>query len=202
MPRPPKTTCRSKRVQVKHSQTTSSINSTIQNRVIVQSVALFVFALFVILFASENATAQYKHNFLKNLSPETPRQIYRIGSIDVLTAPLDSVLTDSTTIRRVGYSSPALKRYAFEQDVWWAYDKFQHFSACFLITVGTRFLSTALLKFDRQAGMTAGAGMGMLAGFVREASDDQQYNNIFSLKDMLANTVGVLAALLLLALIP
>ncbi len=178
-------------------QTASDSFATTAFRVIVSAVALFAF-----LIAPEPTSAQFKHQFIIEPPPEAPSQFDMVQSMAKLVPSLDSVATDSVVIRRVGYTSAALKRYAFEQDVWWAYDKFQHFSACFLITVGARFISSALLRFDKQAATTAGAGVGMLAGFAREASDDQQYNNIFSLKDMLANTLGVLVAVLLLSMIP
>lgn len=113
---------------------------------------------------------------------------------------LDSLKTSMPQART--YIQPgALKVWALKQDFWFTRDKVQHFAACFFITFSSRIAATALLNFDHQAATTMAGGMGAFIGFMREVIDDYQDNNIFSSKDMAANLLGVLLALVCLAFI-
>ncbi len=124
----------------------------------------------------------------------------------LLSARWVTVLTDSTNNRahplaRSYASSAALKAWALKQDFWFTRDKVQHFAACFFITYSSRLAATAILNFEKNAANVFAGGLSTFIGFMREVIDDHEYNNIFSTKDMIADMLGVLLALVILVFI-
>ncbi len=86
-------------------------------------------------------------------------------------------------------------------DKWLASDKVKHFSvSCLLVMLG-KIGSKEVLNFDRAASSTSAVGSALLIGFVKEVIDDLNPNNIFSLKDLAADLLGIALAILLLSLI-
>ncbi|MFN3426204.1 MAG: hypothetical protein ACK41G_01350 [Candidatus Thermochlorobacter sp.] len=102
---------------------------------------------------------------------------------------------------RTYISSAALKAWAFKQDFWLSRDKVQHFAACFFIAFSSRIAATSILGMEKSAANAFAGGLATFAGFMREVKDDHEYNNIFSTKDMVANLLGVLLAVLILTFI-
>ncbi|MFN3561594.1 MAG: hypothetical protein ACK4XY_09825 [Chloroherpetonaceae bacterium] len=94
------------------------------------------------------------------------------------------------------------KERLYETDKWFASDKVKHFSASFLLVVLGKIGSKELLKFDRAASSTSAVGSALLIGFAKEVIDDLNPNNIFSLKDLAADLLGIVLAILLLSLTP
>ena len=124
----------------------------------------------------------------------------------LLSARWVTVLPDSTNnkahpLARSYASSAALKAWALKQDFWFTRDKVQHFAACFFITYSSRLAATAILNFEKNAATIFAGGLATFIGFMREVVDDHEYNNIFSTKDMIADMLGVVVALVILALI-
>ncbi len=118
-----------------------------------------------------------------------------------MTALLDSTDNRAHPLARNYASSAALKAWALKQDFWFTRDKVQHFAACFFITYSSRLAATAILNFEKNAATVFAGGVGTFVGFMREVVDDHEYNNIFSIKDMIADMLGVIVALVILALI-
>ncbi|PIO49151.1 MAG: hypothetical protein CMR00_00215 [[Chlorobium] sp. 445] len=102
---------------------------------------------------------------------------------------------------RTYISSAALKAWAFKQDFWFSRDKVQHFAACFFIAFSSRIAATSILGMQKSAANAFAGGIATFAGFMREVKDDHEYNNIFSTKDMVANLLGVLLAMVILTFI-
>jgi len=92
------------------------------------------------------------------------------------------------------------KQSLHEADKWLASDKVKHFSVSCLLVIAGKIGSKEVLKFDRTASSTSAVGSALLIGFVKEVIDDLNPNNIFSLKDLAADLLGIALALLLLSL--
>ncbi len=92
------------------------------------------------------------------------------------------------------------KERLYEADKWLGSDKVKHFGASFLLVVLGKVGSKEILNFDRAASSTSAVGSALLIGFVKEVIDDLNPNNIFSLKDLVADLLGIGLAVLLLSL--
>jgi uncharacterized protein YfiM (DUF2279 family) len=118
---------------------------------------------------------------------------------------ISAMLPDSTNLTqplaRSYTTSAALKAWALKQDFWFTRDKVQHFAACCFITYSSRLAATAILNFEKNAATVFAGGLATFIGFMREVVDDHEYNNIFSIKDMVADMLGVVVALVILAFI-
>lgn len=138
------------------------------------------------------------HSHAEQCAPERFVACNMLGS-------LEKWLPDSLSVQPQGVrtyiSSAALKAWALKQDFWFSRDKVQHVAACFFVTFSTRIAATAVLNVERKAANVMAGGIATFVGFVREVTDDYQYNNIFSGKDMVADLLGMLLAMLLLTLI-
>lgn len=112
-----------------------------------------------------------------------------------------SLLPISASARHATMSHDHIsKERLYETDKWFASDKVKHFSASFLLVVLGKIGSKELLKFDRAASSTSAVGSALLIGFAKEVIDDLNPNNIFSLKDLAADLLGIMLAILLLSL--
>jgi uncharacterized protein YfiM (DUF2279 family) len=118
-----------------------------------------------------------------------------------VSALLDSTNNRAHPLARTHASSAALKAWALKQDFWFTRDKVQHFAACCFITYSSRLAATAILNFEKNAATVFAGGLATFIGFMREVVDDHEYNNIFSIKDMVADMLGVVVALVILAFI-
>jgi uncharacterized protein YfiM (DUF2279 family) len=90
------------------------------------------------------------------------------------------------------------KERLYEADKWVGSDKVKHFGASFLLVVLGKVGSKELLKFDRAASSVSAVGTALLVGFAKEIIDDLDPKNIFSLKDLIADLLGIAVALFLL----
>ncbi len=93
-----------------------------------------------------------------------------------------------------------VKQSIHKADKWFASDKVKHFSVSCLLVIAGKIGSKEVLNFDRGASSTSAVGSALLVGFVKEVIDDLNPNNIFSLKDLAADLLGIAFALLLLSL--
>lgn len=112
-----------------------------------------------------------------------------------------SLLPISASARHTAMSHDHIsKERLYETDKWFASDKVKHSSVSFLLVVLGKIGSKELLKFDRAASSTSAVGSALLIGFAKEVIDDLNPNNIFSLKDLAADLLGIVLAILLLSL--
>ncbi len=100
----------------------------------------------------------------------------------------------------VAYALNDSKQSLYEADKWVASDKVKHFSVSCLLVIAGKIGSKEVLNFDRAASSTSAVGSALLIGFVKEVIDDLNPNNIFSLKDLAADLLGIALAILLLSL--
>ncbi len=89
------------------------------------------------------------------------------------------------------------KEWLYDADEWLGSDKVKHFGASLLLVM---LGSKELLVFDRSASSMSAVGSALLVGFVKEVIDDLKPNNIFSLKDLVADLLGIGLAVFLLSL--
>ncbi|NTW50740.1 MAG: hypothetical protein HGB19_13625, partial [Chlorobiales bacterium] len=101
---------------------------------------------------------------------------------------------------RVRENAQEMKKRALQGDQWLGSDKFKHFGVSVILTVSVKVLADNLLDFDREPATFSAAGLTFLCGFGKELYDDTYPNNIFSLKDLLADLAGVLLGVLLVQL--
>lgn len=138
------------------------------------------------LFASENRiqrSAAEKQESLVLLS--------RMNAVQM------SFQADSLQIRE---NTQDLKKIALQRDEWFGSDKVKHFGVSLLLTVSLKVLADNALNFDRDPATFSAAGLTFATGFGKEVYDDTKPNNIFSLKDLVADLAGVLAGVLLVRL--
>lgn len=109
-------------------------------------------------------------------------------------------LLDSSQPRHAFSKVELSKEWLYEADEWLGSDKVKHFGASFLLVVLGKVGSKEVLKFDRAASSISAVGSALLIGFAKEVIDDLNSKNIFSLKDLVADLLGIALAVLLLSL--
>lgn len=92
------------------------------------------------------------------------------------------------------------KQAIHDADRWLASDKVKHLSVSFALALLGKATAKQALKFDRAASTASATGATLFVGFAKEVIDDLDPNNIFSLKDLAADLLGVLLALALMSL--
>jgi uncharacterized protein YfiM (DUF2279 family) len=100
----------------------------------------------------------------------------------------------------VSHAQNDVKQSLHAADKWFASDKVKHFSVSCLLVIAGKIGSKEVLNFDRAASSTSAVGSALLIGFVKEVIDDLNPNNIFSLKDLAADLLGIALAISLLSL--
>lgn len=80
-------------------------------------------------------------------------------------------------------------------DAWWAPDKAKHVAFSFLWTLSTQYVLVDKVGWSNQKALPASAGITVTIGLSKEVYD-WQYGSTrrFSKKDLVANAVGILAA--------
>lgn len=79
-------------------------------------------------------------------------------------------------------------------DNWIAVDKIQHFSYSFLISFGVQYLLVNKIGFEENNAMPISVTASFTAGFVKEVHDSRSKNGFFSKKDLIANSLGIIIA--------
>ena len=86
--------------------------------------------------------------------------------------------------------------HAYAQDAWLGPDKFRHFWTSYAVTAFS-FAAARSVDLDVDAALIASLGTGALAGIGKEFHD-RRGGRIFSLRDLVADALGLGAAYLLL----
>ena len=76
-------------------------------------------------------------------------------------------------------------------DAWLGEDKFRHFWASYVVT-SFGFAAAVAAEQDRDAALTIGIGVGAAAGVAKELYDRRR--TIFSVRDLVADALGITAA--------
>lgn len=109
-------------------------------------------------------------------------------------------LSPLAAVARESNARDESKERLYETDKWLASDKVKHFSVSFALVLLAKVAAKEGLKFDRAASTASAVGSTLLVGFVKEVIDDLNPNNLFSLKDLAADLLGIALALLILSL--
>ena len=86
------------------------------------------------------------------------------------------------------------KKKSKTRDNWFAVDKIQHFSYSCLITFGCQYILVNKLKNTENNSLPVSSALSFGAGLLKELNDLKGENGYFSLKDMVANLVGIAVA--------
>ena len=94
----------------------------------------------------------------------------------------------SNEIENFGEKKPKPK------DEWIAIDKVQHFSYSLLISLGCQYILVNKMKNTEKSSLPISSTFSFSAGLLKELNDQKGKNGYFSLKDMIANFGGIIAA--------
>ena len=83
-------------------------------------------------------------------------------------------------------------------DSWWTGDKAQHFAGSFICTVFLGKLSQQQFAYTVPQAQMFGGGITFALGLGKEIHDARNPNNIFSVKDLVADIAGIAAGIILL----
>lgn len=79
-------------------------------------------------------------------------------------------------------------------DKWFAVDKAQHFTYSCLISLGCQYVLVNKSKNTESESLPVSTALSFVAGLSKELNDSRGKNGFFSVKDMIANCVGLLVA--------
>lgn len=164
-----------------------------------QKSSLRWFYLLLMLIAPLSSFAA--QNKFEQAAWEKTESVVFLSRMEVVQAHVSESQTvfsaDSILIRDNAHE---LKKIALQRDEWFGSDKFKHFGISLLLTVSLKVLADNALSFDRDPATFSAAGLTFATGFGKEVCDDTKPNNIFSLKDLVADLAGVLTGVLLVSL--
>ena len=79
-------------------------------------------------------------------------------------------------------------------DKWFAIDKLQHFSYSCLISLGCQYVLVNKYDNSESEALPISTVLSFSAGLSKELNDSRGKNGFFSVKDMIANCVGLIVA--------
>ena len=83
------------------------------------------------------------------------------------------------------------------QDRWIAIDKIQHFSYSCLIALGCQYVLVNKYNNSEDSSLPFSCLLSFSAGLAKELNDKRGQNGYFSIKDMIANIIGISVACLI-----
>ena len=84
-------------------------------------------------------------------------------------------------------------------DKWIAIDKAQHFMYSIFVSLGCQYVVVNKLKNSESSALPVSSGLSFSAGLLKEINDKRGSGGFFSYKDMVANTLGILAAVVIIS---
>ena len=97
----------------------------------------------------------------------------------------------------IGISEPVKVDSIKIEDKWLAYDKVQHFTFSFLWTLSSQYVLVNNMNMYEQDALPCSVVSSLSAGIMKETYDMKQPNGYFSNKDIVANTLGILLAVMI-----
>jgi len=79
-------------------------------------------------------------------------------------------------------------------DEWFAIDKVQHFMYSAFVSFGTQYVLVNKIQMDENTSLPLSSLLSFSAGLLKEINDNSFKNGFFSKKDMVANSLGILFA--------
>jgi len=96
-----------------------------------------------------------------------------------------------------GISEPVKVDSTKYEDKWLAFDKVQHFTFSFLWTLSSQYVLLNNMNMYEQDALRYSVVSSLSAGIMKETYDMKQPNGYFSNKDMVANALGILLAVMI-----
>ena len=96
-----------------------------------------------------------------------------------------------------GISEPVKVDSTKYEDKWLAFDKVQHFTFSFLWTLSSQYVLLNNMNMYEQDALRCSVVSSLSAGIMKETYDMKQPNRYFSNKDIVANTLGILLAVII-----
>ena len=93
--------------------------------------------------------------------------------------------------------SPNLLTSAYKKDPWIGIDKVQHFMYSLFISFGTQYILVNKFNMIEKKAVPLSSSISFIAGYSKEVLDKKSSQNFFSKKDMVANSLGILCATLI-----
>ena len=98
-------------------------------------------------------------------------------------------------LKKEGSSQTADKKEKVKRvDKWFAIDKLQHFSYSCLISLGCQYVLVNKYDNSESEALPISTALSFSAGLSKELNDSRGKNGFFSVKDMIANCVGLIVA--------
>ena len=97
----------------------------------------------------------------------------------------------------IGISEPVKVDSIKIEDKWLAYDKVQHFTFSFLWTLSSQYVLVNNMNMYEQDALPCSVVSSLSTGIMKETYDMKQPNGYFSNKDIVANTLGILLAVMI-----
>ena len=91
-------------------------------------------------------------------------------------------------------SKPEYKQKVKKIDKWFAVDKAQHFTYSCLISLGCQYVLVNKSNNTESESLPVSTALSFAAGLSKELNDSRGKNGFFSVKDMIANCVGLIVA--------
>jgi uncharacterized protein YfiM (DUF2279 family) len=85
----------------------------------------------------------------------------------------------------------------YKKDPWIGIDKVQHFLYSIFISFGTQYILVNKLNMIEKKAVPLSSSLSFIAGYSKEVLDKKSSQNFFSKKDMVANSLGILCATLI-----
>jgi uncharacterized protein YfiM (DUF2279 family) len=96
-----------------------------------------------------------------------------------------------------GISEPVKVDSTKYEDKWLAFDKVQHFTFSFLWTLSSQYVLVNNMNMYEHDALRCSVMSSLSAGIMKETYDMKQPNGYFSNKDMVANGLGILLAVMI-----
>ena len=93
--------------------------------------------------------------------------------------------------------SPNLLTSTYKKDPWIGIDKVQHFMYSLFISFGTQYILVNKFNMIEKKAVPLSNTISFIAGYSKEVLDKKSSQNFFSKKDMVANSLGILCATLI-----
>lgn len=94
----------------------------------------------------------------------------------------------------ISFSEPVKKDSTKIEDEWLAFDKVQHFTFSFLWTLSSQYILVNNMNKYEEGALPFSVVSSLSAGLMKEISDMKKSKGYFSKKDMVADCLGILLA--------
>ena len=92
-------------------------------------------------------------------------------------------------------SNPLISEY--KKDSWIGIDKVQHFMYSLSVSFGAQYILVNKFNLVEKKAVPLSSSLSFIAGYSKELLDKKSSKNFFSKKDMVANSLGILFATLI-----